>query len=814
MRFSVNWLSEIVNSKIDDNQLLDQLTMAGLEVESFSPACRFFSGVYSAQIIEVEQHPNADKLKVCKVKFNGETLQIVCGDPKVAAGMKVALATNGATLLNNEIKIKNSKLRGVESFGMLCAKSELGLSEIKDGIWVLSPETDLDLDLYEYLKLNDKVVEISITPNRGDCFSLRGIARELAVINNFDLKLPAENTQLDQKINSPLSLKIDVQNTQSCPRYAGRVIKNINNMITTPLWMQERLRRADIKYWYPLVDITNYLMLELGQPMHAFDLDKIHGNIVVRDAKLNEKIRLLDGSEVNLTAGDLVIADDTGPIALAGIMGGESTAISPSTTNVLLESAFFTPNAIIGKARKYNIVTDAAQRFERGVDPTITCLALERATEILVNIMGGSADLQIGAISEVANADVLKDLSNRVIKLRHARIKRVLGLEIESSVVTNILTKLGLELISFNTVDQIYKWRSPTHRFDLSIEEDLIEELARIYGYNNIVNNAPSRNLILQPKQFKVSLNRSIRNVLSCRGYYEAITYSFIDNKLHADFTNAFNPIKLINPISSEMSELRQSLCPGLIKAAEYNFNHQAQVVKLYEIGKCFYSNTDGSVREENRLAGILAGHRQLENWHAKAQNLDFYDAKGDLETLFTQLNISHFSDNIRFVAPNTNNFQFCAGQHSGQTAVIMYNDKNIGWVSKLHPEVLKKTNIDNTVILFELILDEFKNQGYTSYKEVSKMPLIRRDLAFLFKADIQFQQLQDLVVSIGESLLKNISIFDVYTGEGIPDGYKSIALSVVLQHKDRTLVDDEIVTIIDKIVAEVTSKLSGKLRE
>jgi len=828
MKFSVNWLREFINPSISNAQLCDQLTMAGLEVESFTPAVPKFTNVFTAKVLETKQHPDAERLKVCKVLSNKEVLTIVCGASNVAPGLTVPLAIDGAKLQDGVIKIKKSKIRGIESQGMICSVTELGLSETGAGIWELPSDTPLDVDLYEYLKLDDQIIELSITPNRGDCLSVNGIAREVKAINylnNIQINQTTINTDLiNSKIDENLDFKINIAATDACPSYCGRVIKNLNSNAVTPIWMQEKLRRSGIRSIYPLVDVTNYVMLELGQPMHAFDLTKINKEINVRFAYKQETLVLLDNTTLELTDTDLVICDQTKPLALAGIKGGLDSGITNLTTDILLESAFFTPTAIMGKARHYNISSDGSQRWERGVDPILDKLAMDRATTLLLEI-AGTDNTAVSKILEVKNENYYQENLNKSIKLRHHRIKRLLGIELENTAVRNILTSLGLVLQSYE--NDVYTFLVPSYRFDLNIEEDLLEELARIHGYNNIPNTIPNRSLDLLNIQDKVNLEKNIRNILSGRGYLETINYSFIDNELQADFnpnnlaSKSRGILKLINPISSEMSELRQSLCPGLIKTAKYNFNHQTDYLKLYEIGKCFYKNADNTISEENKLAGIIAGNKGPTNWHNKSAKVDFFDIKGDLEVLFADLNISHVSFcSIDWVMQNLQNsginigYTNCTAIHPGQSALILCNNKVIGWVGKLHPQVSKKTDIDNSVILFELSLEELEMPGYTCYKDVSKMPSIKRDLAFLFKQNVTAQQIFDTVKSTVGSLLKNMEIFDVYQGDGIQQGYKSLAFSMILQDFDKTLVDNEIVAVINNVVDVITNKLGGQLRE
>lgn len=811
MKFSANWLREVVNPKVTNNELVEQLTMAGLEVESVVPACINFSGVYTAEIKHVEQHPNADKLKVCTVNLNNEDLQIVCGDPTVSSGSKVALATVGAKLNNGEFKIKKSKLRGVESYGMLCSKQELGLAETSNGIWVLPNETELGLNLFEHLQLDDDIIELSLTPNRGDCFSLRGIAREAAVLNKIEFNdLVTNSTSESIGESGQESLDIKIENYTSCPRYVGRIITGLNSNARTPDWMQERLRRSGIRCLYPLVDVTNYVMIELGQPMHAFDLDKFDGHIVVRNAVHNEKIKLLDETELELNSEDLLICDKSRPLALAGVMGGEDSGICENTTSVLLESAFFSPESIARTVRRYNIISDSSQRFERGVDPSITKKAIVRATELLLEI-AGCENTKVNNIQENIDPAFNDKLSHGFynVDLTANKIKKVLGISIPEQQLDNILKSLGLNLISKDDIngDTQYKWQIPTHRFDLRIEEDLIEELARVYGYNNIPNIAPKRDLVIKTKQPEVVLKQKARETLTNLGFSEILTYSFIDNKLQPYFGGDKKVLKLVNPISSEMGELRTSLCPGLIKVAEYNTNHKIDDLKLFEIGKSFELGEEGNCIEYNKLAGILTGKACLEHWDKDSRKVDFYDAKGYLEIFFKNLGLIDVSFKV-------DKDKLLPGLHPGQTAQLSYNDKYIGWLGAMHPSVKNKIDLDNAVILFEINLDELQIPSYNSYKGISKYPQIRRDLAFLFKNEIEMQELYDIVNGLAGDLLQNMYIFDIYTGEGVPEGYKSVAFAVILQHHEKTLVDDQINQLVDSIIQQVEQRLGGKLRE
>lgn len=809
MKFSVNWLRELGNfnkSKLTNEIIIEQLTMAGLEVESLEPACVNFSGVFTAEIINVEQHPDADKLKICTVRHHDQNLTVVCGDPKVAAGFKVALATVGAKLKNGDFQIKKSKLRGVESHGMLCSLSELGLAETSDGIWVLPDNIELGLDLYQYLQLDDSIMELSLTPNRGDCFSLRGVARELSVINNQLFK-DLVDVKDQYKTLPNCTLPITVLNQTACPRYVGRVIKNLNPVAITPFWMQERLRRSGIRSLYPLVDITNYVMLEYGQPMHAFDLAEISDEIIVRNADSNEKLVLLDGRELVLSSDDLLICDNVKPLALAGAMGGLHSGISSSTTNVFLESANFNTEYIARTARRHKIITDSTQRFERGVDPSITQAAITRATELLLEI-AGTADTVVGEISDLCHQNLIS--TKKTILLREHRLKRVLGIKLNTQEIRDILTKLGLDLLACEKVgdDVHHKWQVPSHRFDINIEEDLFEELARIHGYNNIPNVLPKRSLELKSKQPNVYLAQRIRDILTGRGYLEVLTYSFIDNKYQEYFANNQTSLKLLNPISSEMSELRLSLCPGLLKVAEYNLNHKAESLRLYEIGKTFSLDKNAECIEVNKFAGILVGKNNKEHWALESSKVDFFDAKGDLELLFAELGLQ----GTIFI--NFESHEVLSGVHPGQSAKIIYNDNYIGWLAVIHPSIKKAIKIDNPVILFELNLDELVIPSYNKYKVISKFPQIRRDLAFLFKNEIKTQDFYDIVKKEAGGLLQDLFVFDIYQGEGVPEGYKSVAFAIILQHESKTLVDDEINQMVSNIIRQITDMLGGKLRE
>ncbi|OCG42219.1 phenylalanine--tRNA ligase subunit beta [Gilliamella sp. Fer2-1] len=795
MKFSESWLREWINPEISSETLADQLTMAGLEVDDVEKVAGDFTGVVVGKVVECMQHPNADKLRVTKVDIGkAELLDIVCGAPNCRKGLMVACATVGA-VLPGDFKIKPAKLRGEPSEGMLCSYSELGISDEHNGIIELPDNAPLGQDIREYLNLNDVMIDISVTPNRADCFGIIGVARDISAVNN----VPMKELQVDSMpatITDTLSIQIDAP--QAAPRYLGRVIKNINVNAATPLWMKEKLRRGGIRSIDAVVDITNYVLLELGHPMHAFDLTQIEKGIVVRYASNDEKLVLLNGNEVNLNDKTLVIADHQKVLALAGIMGGEKSAVTQTTKDVFLESAFFSPLAITGKAREYGLHTEASHRYERGVDPSLQFIAMERASQLLIDICGG----EVGPIIEVTQQSELP--KQAIIKLRRNRIDRIIGYAIETQKITDILIRLGCE-VEYN--GNVWTVKSPSWRFDLQIEEDLVEEIARIYGYNNIPNVNLKIESVMKPKlESQISLRR-IKDLLVDRGYQEAVTYSFVDPKIQHILHPEQPEITLPNPISSEMSVMRLSLWSGLLDAVLYNQNRQQSRVRLFETGLRFIPDEKDElgVRQELMLSGIITGSLYEEHWQLPKKNVDFYDLKGDIESIFSLLGCA---DKVQFKKAQL------PALHPGQSAAIYLNDELLGYLGVLHPEIEKKLSLNSKTLVFEINLAKINSKTVPVAQDLSKYPSNKRDIAIVVSNTIPVADIISECKRAGGEQLIKVNLFDVYQGENIKENQKSLAISLILQDKSRTLEEEDITNIVSKCVTALQNRFKALLRE
>ncbi|MCW8853251.1 MAG: phenylalanine--tRNA ligase subunit beta [Gammaproteobacteria bacterium] len=790
MKISEKWLREWVNPAINTQQLADQITMAGLEVDSIEPAAGDFNGVVVAQVKQVEKHPDADKLNVCKVDAGGELLQIVCGASNVREGLMVACATIGA-VLPGDFKIKKSKLRGVESFGMLCSEKELGMAESAEGLMELPEDAPIGQNIREYLQLDDQVIEVDLTPNRSDCLSVAGIAREVGTLNQCDVSA-VEIKDVAAEIDDTFAVSVSAK--EACPRYLGRVIRNINVQTQTPLWMVEKLRRAGIRSLGPAVDVTNYVMIELGQPMHAFDLDVLKGSIQVRMANAGEKITLLDGKEIEATDNTLLIADDSKPLALAGVMGGENSGVTDDTKHLFLECAFFTPLAIAGKARDFGLHTDSSHRFERGVDPELQFKAMERATQLLIDICGG----QPGPVNE-QTSDVNLPLSSPIL-LRQERISRMLGIRFEAAEVEEILTRLGMKIESQND-----DWlvTPPAFRFDIAIEADLIEELIRIHGYNNIPRTSPRYQPEMKPlTESKLDMQR-LRETLVDRGYFEAITYSFVDPQWQSAIDPEIKPVELANPLSAELSVMRTSLWPGLLKALQHNLNRQQPRVRLFETGLTFVQQGDELVQQP-KIAAVICGNQHAEQWGDAERKVDFFDLKADLEAI---LGLGGMTA-VEFVADNH------PALHPGQTARIIKNNQPIGWIGALHPQIQKTLDIDPDVFVFEIDQKLALEADVPVFSALSKFPEVRRDIAILIDEKIPVQAIFTTIHEVSSEFLQEILLFDVYTGMSVDNGLKSVALGLILQGFSRTLMDEDIEKEMQNIVAALVRDYGATLRE
>jgi len=790
MKFSENWLREWVNPAIDTDTLVQQLTMAGLEVDAVEPAANAFTGVVVGEVLEVNRHPDADKLSVCQVSDGKNTFQVVCGAPNVAAGQKVPFAQLGAVLAE-DFTIKKAKLRGMESQGMLCAAEELGLAEKSDGIMVLVPDAPVGEDFRTYLGLDDSIIEVDLTPNRGDCLSIAGLARELAVMNKAAVTEP-EMKAVAASIEDTFPLEL--QSPEDCPRYLGRVIRNVDINAETPLWIQEKLRRGGIRSIEPAVDVTNYVMLELGQPMHAFDLDVLRGGIRVRRAKQDEKLVLLDGREVELSTDTLLIADHEKPIAMAGVMGGEHSGVSEQTQNLFLESAFFNPLVIAGKARQYGMHTDASHRFERGVDYALARKAIERATQLLLDIMGGEAGPVI-----VAEASLPESPQ---VSLRAERISRLLGTEIAAEDVENILQGLGLSLLEKE--QDSWQFQVPSWRFDLAIEVDLIEEIARIHGYDKLPRStAPGLGKLQQASELSVSFRR-LRNSLNSYGYQEVISYSFVNPELEKQLAlPEQDVIPLSNPISADMSVMRRNLWSGLLQTLKHNQNRQQERVRIFESGLVFY-RADGEIRQEMKLGGLLWGSSNSEQWGRPARSVDFYDVKGDVENLLAMSN-----DAAAFMVLKAEH----PALQSGQSACVMRGTELVGWLGALNPRIQQSLDIPGKVYLFELDAEAIKAASLTRVRALSRFPSVRRDLAVLVDTALAYSELEAVLREQGGENLESIVLFDVYQGDNIAAGKKSLALGLIFQHPTRTLQDEEVNEIINSCIKALEAQFNAELR-
>ncbi|KJG11498.1 phenylalanine--tRNA ligase subunit beta [Photobacterium kishitanii] len=794
MKFSESWLREWVNPAVNSEELAHQITMAGLEVDGIEAVAGEFTGVKVGQVVECAQHPDADKLRVTKVDVGAEELlDIVCGASNCRQGLKVAVATVGA-VLPGDFKIKKAKLRGQPSHGMLCSFTELGIDVESDGIMELAADAVLGTDFREFLGLDDVTIDVDLTANRADCLSIAGLAREVGVLNRTEVTEP----QFD--IVAPTAadtISIDVKAPVACPRYLGRIVRNVNVQAETPLWMQEKLRRCGTRSIDPIVDITNYVLLEMGQPMHAFDLAKIDGGIVVRMAEQDEKLTLLDGSEAKLNSNTLVIADDTQALAIAGIFGGQFSGVSTETKDILLECAFFAPDAIRGRARSYGLHTDSSHRFERGVDATLQMKAMERATALIVEICGGEVAPIVEAESE---ADLPKAAT---IELRRIKLDRLLGHAIASEEVVEILTRLGCDV---ETTDAGWKATAPAWRFDMAIEEDLVEEVGRIFGYNNIPNQSPVAALSMNlHKEANLPLKR-VRDLLVGRGFQEAITYSFVEPEQQKLIVPEIEPLILPFPISADMSAMRLSLWTGLLNTVVFNQKRQQPRVRLFEAGLRFVpeQSAENGMRQEMMLAGVIAGNRSDEHWDIETNTVDFFDLKGDLEAV------------LELTAKDAYSFKAAKhpALHPGQSAAIVVDGKEIGFIGTVHPELERKFGLNGRTIVFEIEWAAINTRMLPEAVAISKFPANRRDIAVVVSEDIAAGDVVAACRENGGELLKAVNLFDVYTGKGVDDGQKSLAIALTLQSTERTLEEADIAAAVESIVNALAEKFDASLRD
>lgn len=791
MKISETWLREWVNPKLDRDALCTALTMSGFEVEEAVAVAGDFKGVVVGQIKSINKHPEADRLNLCEVDVGAKALlNIVCGADNVRVGMKAPVAMLGAELPG--LTIKPAKIRGVASEGMMCSAKELGMAEESTGLLVLPDDAPLGKDIREYLQLNDSAIDISITPNRGDCLSVRGMSREIGAITNS----PVTTVKVIEAIKkSRDTLPVQVIDTHGCPHYIGRVIRHVKADIATPVWMKERLRRSGHRSIHPIVDVTNYVMLELGQPMHAFDLQKLQGGIQVRLAKDGETIDLLDGSTKVLNNKTLVIADHQGPVAIAGVMGGMDSCVTLTTTDIFLESAYFSPAVVAAQRQALMLNSDSAYRYERGVDPALQKLAMERATALILEIAGGEA----GPIIEAHTHEALP--KKREIRLSDERVVKLLGTAIPSVDIKRILTALG-----FGCKREGDKWivLPPSWRFDVSLPEDVIEEISRIYGFDKIPMHPMSGNLCIGVKVPESNTHTALRQALTALGFHEVISYSFIDKALQQQINPDVLFKELKNPMTAEMGVMRTSLFGGLLQTLMYNSSRQQHRIKLFEIGACFFPDNTGKVHETQYLGGLISGPSVPYQWGMPEKSVDFFDLKGVLENIFLGIYPNH-----RLTCQP----EVHTALHPGQSAAIYLNGVKIGIIGSIHPILMQSLGLKERAYLFEVDLSALPPHIISSPRLVSKFPEIRRDLAILLGETIPAAKIQDTIKGSAGDWLKECFIFDVYQGQGVAPGSKSVALGMILQHPDRTLTDEDIVAVTDRVVRALKEQLGAELR-
>ncbi len=798
MKFNEAWLREWVDPPIDRAALLDQLTMAGLEVDGLAAVAGALQGVLVARIEAVEPHPNAPKLRICTVFDGAARHQVVCGASNARSGLISAYAQVGA-VLPEDTRIEQLDLRGVLSAGMLCSAAELGMGTEADTIIELAESHAIGASLIAALALDDVSIDLDLTPNRGDCLGLRGLAREVGVLNNLPVRQqPIEPVPATVDATFPVRLA----DSAACPRYLGRVIQNINLDVATPFWMRERLRRCGFRSIDPVVDVTNYVMAELGQPMHAFDLDRLVGGIVVRRAQSGETLELLDGRVITPTTDTLLITDAAGPVAVAGVMGGERSGVGGETVNVFLECAFFTPLVVAGAARRLGLHTDASHRYERGVDFELQAEAMERATQLLLDITGGRA----GPVVEAVDRASLPDCP--IIELRQARLDALAGVAIAPDAVDQALARLDFKILErtlFEDAGVIWRVAAPSHRFDIRLEADLIEEVCRIYGYDQIPSQLPTAPLSLRSVPRRRSSEQAIKRLMAASGYQEAITYSFVDPVVQDLLDPGSEALALANPMSVEQSVMRTNLLPGLVGALRFNRQRQQTSVKLFELGLCFKKTpgNGGHIEQFSMLGGLLWGERAAQSWHAAAEQLDFFDAKGSVERLLEWAGVQN-----AVFEPGDD-----AILHPGQRAAVVVDGKPAGRIGRLHPELEHRLDLGPGLYVFELLSKRVLSYSPRRFSPIAKVPSVRRDLALVLPDSIPVSLVRSTLSRALGEILTDLRVFDVYRGKGIDSNKKSIGIGLTFQHPSATLTEGEISGYVAQAVAALEAKLGARLR-
>lgn len=784
MQFPYSWLKSQANPNLSADQLAHLLTMAGLEVEETTPAAPDFSGVVVAEVKSVEKHPDADRLNVTQVDIgNGDTLQIVCGAPNVRVGIKVPCALDGA-ILPNDFKIKPTKMRGVVSNGMLCSAKELGLPEKENGLLVLPENAPVGQNIREFLNLDDTLFTLKITPNRTDCLSIKGLAREVSALTHSALHLP---TITPVAISSDKIQAVQIDAPQDCGRFLSRVISGVNANVASPDWLVQRLERSGIRSISALVDIGNYVMLELGQPMHVFDADKLSGSLHVRRAQNGEMLQCLNEKTVTLQDNTLVIADEKQALSIAGLMGGAASAVSDETQNIVLESAWFTPEIISGKSRQYGFGSDSSFRFERGVDYLLQRDAMERASELVLQICGGNA----GEIVE-AQGNLPKP---QTVHLRVARVAKMLGVAIAPERVEQILRDLGLQ--PEKTADG-FQVTSPSFRFDIEQEVDLIEEVARVYGYENIPDHYTSGQLAMLKLPETRHPRFAVYQKLAERGFQEVVSYAFVDEQWEQDFANNQDPIRLQNPLANQYSVMRSTLIGGLIEVLQNNLNRKQNRVRVFEIARTFQKENQNFIQNE-KLGGLIYGSLLPEQWGEKMRPADFYDVKADVESLLLGKNVSYAATEHPALHPT-------------RSANIVIDGENVGFIGELHPKWLQKYGLSQAPLMFELAMSAVLASEKTRYRTVSKFQAVRRDLAFVLPENVSYATLLAALNAVNHDFIQEIALFDVYRGTGLPEGMKSMAVKIILQNTEATLTDETVEPIVAALIAQAET-VGAKLR-
>ncbi len=783
MKFSENWLRALIDPGLSSEALADLLTMSGLEVEAREPVAPDFSGVVVASVDSVERHPSADRLSVCRVDTGAQTLQVVCGAPNVRAGMRVACALVGARL--PELAVERVQVRGMESFGMLCSGRELGLGDDHSGVLELEAQAPVGTDLREHLDLDDWLFTLKLTPNRGDCLSILGLAREVAALTGRPLE-PPQIPKVPSSFSDERAVHLEAG--PACPRYCGRVLASVNATAQSPAWLRRRLERCGVRPISAIVDVTNYVMLELGQPLHAFDLEQLDGGIHVRLARPGERMTLLDGRDIMLDAVHLLIADERKAVALAGVMGGEASGVSDSTRAVFLESAFFDPATVVMASRGMEITSDAAHRFERGVDFVLTRTAIERASALILDICGGQA----GPVTEALGSLPARN----AVKLSTERVQRVLGIELGGARIEAILRRLGFGVAAETGKLMV---TAPSYRFDIEIEEDLIEEIARVHGYENIPATLPVASIPMLPVPERVVPTHAIKRALAARDYFEVVTFSFVDREVEADFAGSTEPVALLNPIASQMSVMRSTLLGSLVECVRFNVARKQERVRIFEIATCF-ERTSAGFRQSERLAGLCYGNARPEQWGERSRGVDFFDVRADLEAV-----IAH--SGLRFEPAGHPAF------HPGQCARVLLGTEPAGWIGALHPAWQQKYELPAAAVGFELDLSAIRTRSLPSYAPLPRLQPVRRDIALVVDEALAAALVQAAIVDAGKPLVSAVTLFDVYAGEGIPKGRKSLAFRVLLQDTEKTLTDAEVDAQMQHIVEVLQQKHGAVLR-